>query len=437
MEALQNVQERLLSNKAGSGKGAYSICSSHAVVIEAAMLQAKEDKSVVIIESTSNQVDQFGGYSGMKPPDFVTFIQKIAARTGFPFDWVVLGGDHLGPNAWQNENESSAMEKANGLVQAYAAAGYQKIHLDASMHLADDTYDRAKPLPDAVVARRVVELCKTAETAIPAELKNNGKKPCYIIGTEVPIPGGAKDKEDHVTPTAPAALRETVSVTRDAFFKAGLEDAWERVIGVVAQPGVEFGDDQVFQYNSEAARNLSHALDDTPTLVFEAHSTDYQTEESLRNMVQDHFCILKVGPALTFAWREALFSLAFMEKELIANADERSNLEETLEEVMLGSKPNYWERYYRGGEDEQRFKRRYSLSDRSRYYWAHPRVDAAVNKLFANMSAKTIPFSLVSQYMPDLLEVVRETRRPVPPRDLAIAHVRNTVCMPYSAAVGC
>ena len=46
-----------------------------------------------------------------------------------------------------------------------------------------------------------------------------------------------------------------------------------------------------------------------PGLVFEAHSTDYQPPESLSRLVIDGFAILKVGPGLTFALREALYAL--------------------------------------------------------------------------------------------------------------------------------
>ena len=52
-------------------------------------------------------------------------------------------------------------------------------------------------------------------------------------------------------------------------------------------------------------------------LIFEAHSTDYQTPAALAALVRDHFAILKVGPALTFALREALWALDCIEREWI------------------------------------------------------------------------------------------------------------------------
>jgi D-tagatose-1,6-bisphosphate aldolase subunit GatZ/KbaZ len=432
MHPILELKKRLTDNKRGLALGVYSVCSAHKTVLEASMVQAKIDDSFLVVESTSNQVDQYGGYTNMTPKGFVKYVTAIAESLDFPVDRIVFGGDHLGPNAWQGEKAAEAMKKAGVLVKAYTEAGYQKIHLDASMFCADDEGDRNKPLADTVVADRVVALCRIGEDSWKAG--SNREKPVYIIGTEVPIPGGARDREAALRPTSRESLRETVRISKRAFLKAGLEDAWNRVIAVVAQPGVEFGDDHVFYYDHDQAEELSHALDDEP-LVFEAHSTDYQTGGGLRQLVEDHFAILKVGPWLTYLYREALFSLAHIEEELILNKDARSRLRETLEEVMLQSLPNFWEKYYRGTEDEKRFSRKYSFSDRSRYYWTNKRLSEAVNKLSANLSSIKIPPSLISQYMPNLFMRVSEGAVKNEPRDLIIAHIREKLGL-YSRACG-
>lgn len=75
----------------------------------------------------------------------------------------------------------------------------------------------------------------------------------------------------------------------------------------MVQPGVEFDHTNVIDYQPVKATALSQMVENYETLIFEAHSTDYQTPQSLRQLVIDHFAILKVGPALTFALREALF----------------------------------------------------------------------------------------------------------------------------------
>jgi D-tagatose-1,6-bisphosphate aldolase subunit GatZ/KbaZ len=418
MDAITSLKERLLANRKGNISGIYSVCSAHPLVLKAAMRQAKDDNSVLLIESTSNQVDQYGGYTNMTPADFVGYVLDMAGKEKFPGENIIFGGDHLGPNVWQNEAAAEAMEKAKVLLKSYAEAGYQKIHLDASMFCADDKGDRNKALPDEVSAERAAELCKASEAA--AETGKN--KPLYVIGTEVPIPGGVRENEE-LRPSSRESVIKTIAITREKFRKAGLDEAWDRVIALVAQPGVEFGNNQVSYYDSEKAQDLSGALNGTP-LVFEAHSTDYQTGKGLTEMVKDHFAILKVGPWLTFACREALFSLAAIENRIIPK-DRRSNLEDTLEAVMLGALPNYWEKHYRGTEEEKVFDRKYSFSDRSRYYWNNKNVSGAVNILFGNLSEKPVPLSLISQFMPDLFMQVSEGKIKNHPEDLVIAHIQK------------
>jgi D-tagatose-1,6-bisphosphate aldolase subunit GatZ/KbaZ len=432
MESIAALKTQLTDNKKGLKKGVYSVCSAHRAVLAASILQAKSDDSFLIIESTSNQVDQFGGYTGMTPLNFVEYVRTIAGEHDFPFERIILGGDHLGPNAWQQENAASAMVKARDLVKAYAEAGYRKIHLDASMFCADDKGDRDKPLADEIVAGRVVELCRVCEAVV--QNTKPEEKPLYIIGTEVPVPGGAKENEDSITPTAPDNLRATLDITKKAFLNAGLHDAWDRVIAVVAQPGVEFSDDKVFYYNRENAFALSHALDNEQ-LVFEAHSTDYQTERCLKEMVEDHFCILKVGPWLTYAYREAVFALENIEKEMLRNSATLSHLSKVIETVMLTSNPNYWHKYYHGNEAEQYLKRRLSFSDRIRYYWTNPLLVESVKKLFGNLAEVGIPLSLISQYMPMQFMQVSDGRIKRTPHDLVLSHIRDTAGI-YARACG-
>ena len=210
-----------------------------------------------------------------------------------------------------------------------------------------------------------------------------------------------------VTPTANVA--ETIEITRQAFVERGLEAAWERVIGVVVQPGVEFGDASLFTYNHQAAIGLSHFIRGYDHLVFEAHSTDYQTPEALRQMVEDHFAILKVGPGLTFAFREAIFALAIMEEEWLGSRRgiELSRVREVLEEAMLAN-PVHWQKHYQGDANEQYFARKYSFSDRSRYYWPVLEVQIALKQLIENLEAYPIPLSLLSQFMPGQYRQVRQ-----------------------------
>ncbi len=415
--------------------GIYSVCSANEFVLKAAMQQAQQDENDLLIESTSNQVDQYGGYTGMTPGKFVSYVYQLADSCNFSRDRLILGGDHLGPHNWQNEMAATAMSKAHELIRSCVKAGYSKIHLDTSMRLADDRGESHAPLAVETVARRAAELCLTAEKAA-AEIANHDR-PIYVIGTDVPKPGGAQEElsEVHVTPIE--EIEETITVTQKAYFDLGLKDTWKRVVAVVAQPGVEFGDTSVIEYQSQRAQEISRYIEQYPHLIYEAHSTDYQKKESLKQLVEDHFAILKVGPWLTFTFREVLFGLTFIEKDWLSGSKTvlLSNLLELVEQVMAKN-PKFWIAHYRGKEDELKFARKYSLSDRIRYYWPDPQIQKSMKTLLSNLSRKPIPLTLLSQYLPNQCRAIKygEIRN----HPLAIiSHKIREVIKIYSYATGC
>ena len=412
------LDEVISAQKHGVAKGITSICSAHPWALKAAMqnktLKNSESFRVLLVESTCNQVNQFGGYTGMTPADFVHYVQGIAEENNFPFENIILGGDHLGPNVWQNESAESAMQKSMGMVREYVKAGFTKIHLDCSMKLGDDPEGA---LDVEVPAKRAAQLAKAAEEF------GNGKLR-YVVGTEVPIPGGAHEHEEGVSVTNVSDVLQTIQVTREAFLREGLASAWERVAGVVVQPGVEFGDDFVLEYQPEKAKALSSFIESQP-MVYEAHSTDYQTQASLKKLVEGHFAILKVGPGLTFAFREAVFALAMMENELFPKGT-RSNLIETIDDVMLAN-PVHWKKYYHGSPDEQAFKRKYSLSDRVRYYWGQPEVQLAFHTMLKNFGQGPLPLSLANQYFPMQATCIRAGNLPNHAHDILLDRVASVL----------
>jgi D-tagatose-1,6-bisphosphate aldolase subunit GatZ/KbaZ len=386
------VQQAVNAHRRGEAVGLYSVCCSHPVVLRAAMRTALAYDTVLLVEATSNQVDQFGGYTGMTPPQFRDYVHALAGELGFPLERLVLGGDHLGPNAWQHLDAATAMAHAEVLIAAYAQAGFHKIHLDCSMRCADDP----PHLPDSTVAARSAQLCMVAEAAADGA---GMPPPVYVIGTEVPVPGGEASLAQALAVTAPDAARKTLDVHRAAFFAQQLRDAWQRVIAMVVQPGVDFDHSAIQHYDAASAASLSRFVAGQPGLVFEAHSTDYQRESALHQMVRDHFAILKVGPAATFALREGYYALEQVEAELLPKA-QCSNLMRTLEDAML-DKPQHWRKHYQGSGVEQRLLRRYALSDRCRYYWGEPEVVHAVARLMANLDSVAIPLPLLSQHLPE------------------------------------
>lgn len=424
----RNIIDR---NRRQEAVGIYSVCSAHPWVLEAAMRQALNDQSMLCIESTSNQVNQSGGYTGLTPSQFAGHMRAIAQRVGFPSERILLGGDHLGPYPWRTEASQNALKKACTLVRSCVLAGYVKVHLDVSMACADDA---TGPLADDLVAQRAAQLCWDAENAW-AELPKGSPPPMYVIGTEVPPPGG-KQAPGHAPETTPIEqAQKTLDIARAAFLARGLHEAWERVVGLVVQAGAEFGDDTVFDYDRRKARPLSENLPGSPSLVYEAHSTDYQKLAALQEMVEDHFAILKVGPWLTFAFREAIFALGEIEKEWLGRrrSVHLSHVREALEDAMLRD-PVYWKDYYSKQDPElQQLSRRYSYSDRCRYYWPEASVQKEVDLLLSNLSASEIPLTLLSQYFPQQYEAIRSTTIPNRPESLVEERIRQ-VLRAYSAA---
>lgn len=426
----QPLLDVVAAQKRGQPAGIYSICSAHRQVLEASLRRAAADGTPLLVEATCNQVNQFGGYTGMTPTDFAGYVAEIAGEQEFPPDRIVLGGDHLGPNPWQHEPAAVALAKAQQMVRDFVAAGFAKIHLDASMHCGDD--DCSRPLDPQVVADRAADLCTAAEDA--SRQRAAPLRPVYVIGTEVPTPGGAQADDAGLQVTEPTAALETIELFRQAFLTRGLDDAWTRTIALVVQPGVEFGDEEIHEYDRSRAAALSQAIATQPGLVYEAHSTDYQTPAALRQLVEDHFAILKVGPALTFAFRAAVFALAQIEEEWLGRRGDvtLSRLPAVIDRVMVAD-PRYWLKYYPGDAAAQAFARKYSLSDRIRYYWPHPDVQAAQARLVRNLLDNPPPLPLLSQFLPGEYRLVREGVLRNEPLELVWAHI-DVVLGDYAVA---
>lgn len=398
MAAKHPLQLMMERRRNGEKVGIPSYCSANKYVLEAALERAKKRNQPTLIEATANQVNQFGGYTGMLPIDFKNSVMEMAKKLGVEENLIILAGDHLGPLTWANEPEAEAMAKAEVLVREFVLAGFTKIHLDTSMKLGDDS--KEEMLATEVIAKRGVRLYKVCMEAYEELLKTNPEamRPVFIIGSEVPIPGGAQEAEEGISVTKAADFRDTVDTYKRVFKEEGVEDAWQDVIAVVVQPGVEFGDAQVFYYDSKAAADLTGALKDYPEIIFEGHSTDYQSKECLKAMVEDGIAILKVGPALTFGLREALFALDHIEEALVPE-EKRAHFIDTLEEVMLEN-PKNWQKHYHGTEEELAFARKYSFSDRARYYMGEEKVQNAIDQLLANLEETGIPMSILHQYLP-------------------------------------
>ena len=378
------LRDLILRNRAGEAIGLPCFCTANEHVLLAVLAYAKRTGLPTVIEATCNQVNQYGGYTGMTPADFMEWLSGMAADAGVPKNQLILGGDHLGPNVWKNEPLDVAMEKSRELVKSYVQAGFKKIHIDTSMACGGE------PNPTfAQIAERAADLCEVAEKYAP-----DPSKLFYIIGTEVPTPGGETEEPNTLDVTSVARFHDTIQTHRDAWNTRGLDAAWDRVVSVVTQPGVDFGHTSVYPFLPVKAAPLREAIIDEVGLTYEAHSTDYQSTNALSDLVKNHFFFLKVGPELTFRFREAIWALAKIEEEIIN--DPKSLIRETFEQQMTKD-PGYWVNYYNGSDKELRILRTYSYSDRIRYYWTDPEISKSLNLLIANLEQVNLPESIVSQ----------------------------------------
>jgi D-tagatose-1,6-bisphosphate aldolase subunit GatZ/KbaZ len=381
---------------AGRRKGLVSICSAHPDVLAAAMHAGLRGAGGLLVEATANQVNQHGGYTGLTPESYMAALRRLAEVAGFPPERLAVGADHLGPWAWRTEPAETAMRRCEELIQRCVRSGFRKLHIDTGFGCADDPAPLV-PLRHAV--ERAVRLCRAAE----ATLAPGTPRPFYVVGAEAPVPGGDLTGAEPPAVTTVAELEDALGQFRAEFLAAGLESAWERVVAVVVQPGVEFGDDGVAVYRPERATALSRFHGQLPgAMTYEVHSADYQPADALTRMTADHFTLLKVGPCLTHALRRAVVALESVEEELLGGRPGagRSGVSAALEAAMLAD-PTHWRSHYRGSAGEQRRLRRESLRDRARYYWGAPGVPAALERLHLNL-AGPLPPRLVERHFPDL-----------------------------------
>ena len=368
--------------------GMPSYCTGNPYVIQSLIRIYKNNQRPLLLEATANQVNQYGGYTGKTPQQFKEEVVEVANSCGFEVSRLIFGGDHLGPLVWRSEEANQAMDKAEELVREFAKAGYSKIHLDTSMQLGHERDEGF--LSVKTIAQRGLRLYKACQEVLP-----KGSKCVYIIGSEVPFPGG-ETKCDHMEVTHPKDAMDTISIYKKEFERGGITEKEfdENILAIVVQPGVEFTKDKVFQYCSEKAKNLMSVP--RGDLIYEGHSTDYQKVTSLQEMVKDGVKILKVGPELTFIFRAALERLENFEKNFV-DSKECSCFSEALQKAM-NDEPKYWEGYYSSGKEKD-FQ--YSYLDRSRYYLTNPTVQKAIEVLKKNVNSIGHD-ALVMKYFPEL-----------------------------------
>lgn len=94
---MQQWLQLVAQHKAGQPVGIFSVCSAHPWVLQAALRQAKARGTPVLIEATSNQVNQFGGYTGQTAAQFRDALWQMADDIGLPRSAIWLGAIILAP----------------------------------------------------------------------------------------------------------------------------------------------------------------------------------------------------------------------------------------------------------------------------------------------------------------------------------------------------
>jgi D-tagatose-1,6-bisphosphate aldolase subunit GatZ/KbaZ len=409
------LRDIIARNKAGECIAIPSVCSAHPEVISASLQLASRLNRPLVIEATSNQVNQFGGYTGMDAKAFVACIDDLKSKNGISPNLIELGGDHLGPQVWKSETAEMAMAKARELVSDYVRAGINKIHLDCSEGCAGEPL----LIDNETAAERAASLavsCLDAASA-PEEL-------LFVIGTEVPPPGGARlDDNGHVIPTSPVSAAKTLIAHRNAFANKGIADLWPQVSGLVVQPGVEFGPDQIFNLPADVEPGLRDVISDYPGICLEAHSTDYQPPETFLNLAKMGFAFQKVGPALTFALRRALYAL----DEIVQKLTPSSVTLPMVMEAAMRENPKHWRSYY---SEDEKFKWHFSYADRIRYYWPLPIVQEAVENLISTFDELKVSEQILAESFS--LSVLDRSEGLAPSRGSAIVRSEvQSALLPY------
>ena len=384
------LREIVARNKAGDCAAIPSVCSAHSDVLTSSLQLTAQLGRSVVIEATSNQVNQvnqvnqFGGYTGMNANAFVSFVNNLIETTGADPSQVLFGGDHLGPRVWKSENASAAMTKARVLVAEYIQAGIRKIHLDCSEGCAGVPAQ----VDDLTAAARAADLALACQDAT-----QNPEDLIFVIGTEVPPPGGVRLGEDgHISATTPESATATLQAHQEAFAQRDISDLWALVSGLVVQPRVKFGPTEVYNLPLNRDAELRGALGQPSRICLEANSTDYQTPEACSQLANLGFGFQKVGPALTFAWLKALYALSYILYILRSYA---SGLPEVMQSAM-NDNPKHWTTHY---PDNDKWQWHFSYADRIRYYWQVQKVQAAVHKLFLKIDALNPPEHTFAKYL--------------------------------------
>ncbi|MFL2882670.1 MAG: class II D-tagatose-bisphosphate aldolase non-catalytic subunit [Pelagibacteraceae bacterium] len=342
-----------------------SFCTSNFDVLKIIMLFSKFNNLPILIESTSNQVNQNGGYTGLTPSKFAKKVYSLSSSLKLNKKKILLGGDHLGPLPWKNLSKKKALANAKILVKNCLKAKYKKIHIDTAIICKDEK---------KITRADIISRCKLILNNIKdKELKNT----FLVVGTEVPFAGGGQNSK--IVPTKISSIKEEYDQYKILFDNRKLIK--NKKFSMVIEPGIEFFHNKVKRTNlKDFKKKLNFSKKNK--FSYEAHSSDYQKEKDLRKLVKNNFQFLKVGPELTYFFSKSIFAMENIEKKLFKRV---SNLKYKFDKVMKNNK-KYWKLYYRGKPAKIEYLKFNSYLDRIRYYWNFSEINKSKLILESNIN---------------------------------------------------
>ena len=293
------VSERLTDGRAG----VTSVCTAHPIVIEAALSlgashgQARPHRGDLQSGQPGGRLHRHD--AGRFPRDSSRPLRRASV---FDPSRIILGGDHLGPNPWKHLPADEAMQRAKTMIDAYARAGFAKLHLDTSMGCAGEPAALARR-SDRWARRRLGQ----------SRGRRRGKRASLRFTSSAPKSPCREARSTRWTAlevTRPEAALRTVEVHQKAFSDAGLEAAFARAIGVVVQAGRRVRQRRSHSLQAREGGAPHGSVGEAAGLCLRSALDGLSAGGLLSTLwCRDGFAILKVGPWLTFALREALYGL--------------------------------------------------------------------------------------------------------------------------------
>lgn len=362
--------ENLIKNKALP-----SFCTANIDVIKSIMIFCNFNKLPCLIECTSNQVNQYGGYTNKTPKKFIKEIDLLRKKFNIKKNKLFLGADHMGPLPWKNNTSKVAIKNSIKLIETLLNENFCKIHIDTSIRCNDD-----------LIFNNDVIFSRTKEILEQAKIKKKIKNKFLITGSEVPLSGSGDSRKNILTTTK--HIKDDHEQLMKIFNKSQLLK--NKIFGLVVEPGMKFMHHSIKKPDLQKF-NDKYLYSKKNNFVFEAHSTDYQPYNILRKLVENNFKFLKVGPELTYNYSRSLFFMENIEKKLFTK--NKSSIKNNIFKLMIKNK-KYWISYYKTNKKKILLE---SKLDRMRYYLNDKKSIESINNLKKNINC--IKFNEILNYL--------------------------------------